>query len=82
MANPQFQLQNYKRHYKKISLILRKTLKTKEACEDAGYLMYYPNLLSTIEDCKDSHRILRRKIRYLSRVIKHPELVEYEDERI
>ena len=80
MNSNRLQLSLYKRQYKKVSLTLRKSLRTKEACEDAGYLMYYPSILDTIEECKDYKRILRKKIRYLSKVIKHPKLMEYENE--
>jgi hypothetical protein len=63
-------LKSLKKEYKKVSLNLRKTRLTKEACEDAGYLIYYPHIIEDISKLSDDHRIIRKDIRVYSKLLK------------
>jgi len=69
-------LKKLKREYKKVALTLRKTKQTKMACEDAGYLVYYPHILSNISQLKDDKSIIKKDIRVYSKLLKQ----EYKNE--
>jgi hypothetical protein len=71
-------LKHLKKECRKVALKLRSTRKTKVACEDAGYLMYYPHLLSDLIDLSDTKRIIRKDIRVYSQLLKE----ELKDEHI
>lgn len=63
-------LKALKKEYKRIMLNLRKTTLTKVACEDAGYLIYYPHILTNISELKDNKSIIRKDIRLYSKLLK------------
>jgi len=69
-------LKKLKREYKKVALTLRKTKQTKMACEDAGYLVYYPHILSNTSQLKDDKSIIKKDIRVYSKLLKQ----EYKNE--
>ena len=59
-----------KKEGKKVALKLRSTLRTKEACEDAGYLVYYPHILEDLQELRDTKRIVYKDIRVYSKLLK------------
>jgi hypothetical protein len=59
-----------KKEYKRISLRLRKTRQTKKACEDAGYLMYYPSILSKLSEFTELKKDIHHDIRTYSQLLK------------
>jgi hypothetical protein len=63
-------LKKLKKEYKRIFIRLRRVERTKMACEDAGYLQYYPYLLTDISNLKDNKSIIRKDIRIYSQLLK------------
>ena len=63
-------LKQLKAKNRKVAITLRKTIATKEACEDAGYLVYYPHLLTNITTLKDEKSITKKDIRVYSKLLK------------
>ena len=63
-------LKQLKSEYKKVMLTLRRTKHTKQACEDAGYLVYYPHILTNISELKDNKSIIKKDIRLYSKLLK------------
>jgi hypothetical protein len=63
-------LKKLKKEYKKVALQLRKIKQTKEACENAGYLAYYPHILLNISENSDNKSIIKKDIRVYSKLLK------------
>jgi hypothetical protein len=70
-------LKSLKKEYRRVALKLRETRHTKEACEDAGYLMYYPHLLTNLTELSDTYRIIKKDIRVYSQLLKEELKDEY-----
>jgi hypothetical protein len=63
-------LNDLKKEYRKVSLQLRRVIKTKQSCEDAEYLGYYPHILVNLSLLSDDKRIISKDIRVYSKLLK------------
>lgn len=66
----EMQLESTVKVFKLSTLRLRQTITTKKACEDSGYLPYYPSFNSSISTLINDKRRLKSRIRLIAKELR------------